>query len=307
MNPSSVLFRKKNRPALLLVLGLAFAVYTPLAAAQQTKSPLFVEDPPYEDPLFVFRNDVIEKLKKELSQSLPRILPILGHETTRGEDPRVREALQSVLGSAKTASRERLPILLLVADFLAEKFWCDTRGTGDCRPLTEQDSSCKLSWKHNELAGGWFYQHNLLWLLREKYSRHPWGEIAFVLLLDRGWDTSGMCRNGADQFREVIRQGEAFLSGHPSSPLRAEVVFLVGQAYETWWSLSQVDPKTAEYANPELYRKGAPEAREKAIQYFEEVLKTVPAGKLATLSSKVLPLLRQGSSFEQGRFFCVYD
>ena len=78
--------------------------------------------------------------------------------------------------------------------------------------------------------------------------------------LDLGWDTSGMCAKGTDQFREVIRQGESFLQQHPNSEYRAFVSHLVGQAYATWWMLSnEPTAAMADYVAPRPYKEGAAE------------------------------------------------
>jgi hypothetical protein len=68
-----------------------------------------------------------------------------------------------------------------------------------------------------------------------------------------------------------------FLQQHPNRPYREFVIHLVGQAYATWWSLSN-DPTSAmaDYADPKLYQEGSEQARLKAIGSFEHILKLSP-------------------------------
>jgi len=114
------------------------------------------------------------------------------------------------------------------------------------------------------------------------------------------------CRKGSDQFREVIRQGEAFRVRRPASPVRVDVEFLVAQSYETWWSLSQASPEDA-YAQSARYQAGALTARQKAIALYNDVLKLIPDSPEATYARRVLPRLALGFATNQRRFFCVYD
>jgi len=96
-----------------------------------------------------------------------------------------------------------------------------------------------------------------------------------VLLAWMGWDGSGICEAGSDQFREVIAQGEKFLADHPSSPHRLDVTLAMGTAYETWWSLS----------------------RAKAGDDYVE----------AAYARRRLLSLKLGIDTAQRAFYCIYD
>ncbi len=107
----------------------------------------------------------------------------------------------------------------------------------------------------------------------------------------------------------MIRQGESFLQQRPTSPHRALVMFLVGQAYATWWSLSNETGSNgmSDYVYPKQYHQGAEQARLKAIGYFEQVLQLVPETKLAEYARQILPALRAQQVQDGYKFFCVYD
>jgi hypothetical protein len=100
--------------------------------------------------------------------------------------------------------------------------------------------------------------------------------------------------------------GSAFLARHPASPARADIEFMVAQAYETWWSLPQASPED-DYVEPARYQAGAATAREKAIALYKDVLRLAPSGPEATYARPVLPRLALGFDTGQRRFFCVED
>lgn len=107
----------------------------------------------------------------------------------------------------------------------------------------------------------------------------------------------------------MIRQGESFLQQRPTSPRRAAILLLVGQAYATWWSLSNetVDSPVADYVDPKRYNEGAEQARLKAIGYFEQVVQLAPETKFAEYAHQILPALREQQIQNTYKFFCVYD
>jgi hypothetical protein len=119
-----------------------------------------------------------------------------------------------------------------------------------------------------------------------------------------------MCAKGSDQFREVIRQGQAFLQERSKSPYRAFVTHLLGQAYATWWSLGLPPSKGMEdYVDPKQYTEGSEAARLKAIEYFEQVPQIAKGTLLEQYALEVLPRLREQRRLgtDGYRFFCVYD
>ena len=127
--------------------------------------------------------------------------------------------------------------------------------------------------------------------------------------LELGWDTSRSCAKGSEQFREVIRQGESFLQQRRTSPHRAAILLLVGQAYATWWSLSNetADSPMADYVDPKRYNEGAEQSRLKAISYFEQVVQLAPETKFAEYTHQILSALRKQQIQNTYKFFCVYD
>ena len=230
------------------------------------------------------------------------------------------DALVRLLTSAKTSPPDRQPVLLLAADRLA---W---RLPG----VMDNDKSQAARWPEwrTQLADLGVnyepafsappeYSGNLLKRVWTDFPESDWGERAFLLLLSHGWDTGVDCAAGSDQFRTVIQQGLQFQEQHPKSSYLLDVRLAVAQAYETWWSLSQV-PTAAEYAaeygeefaekysdaNPAEYQEGAEAARQKSIAYYEQLLQAAPQSDHAAYSRRVLPRLKLGSDTGQRRFYC---
>src|SRR5579863_1970940 len=69
------------------------------------------------------------------------------------------------------------------------------------------------------------------------------------------------------------------------------VSLAVGQAYETWWSLSRAGPNN-DYVQPENYRTGAETARQNAIRIYEQVTSLAPASLEAAYAKRELPCLK---------------
>lgn len=261
-------------------------------------------------------------ISKEIGTSYPGLADLLARDPSEQQGREIQKRIlttsERLLKASRTGSPEHRAELLLAADRLADHLLMEGR-----TPVSDSRERLRLvayglEFRYLELGGGWFYMHNLLWRVWEDYSKTDWGEWAFVLLLENGWDTSGACRNGSDQVHPVIRQGEEFLAGRPDSPRRIEVMFLVAQAYESWWSISLLpkcksgkeagcDEEGAEEVNPSEFRDRGAMAREKAIVLYRRVLRFGPESSEGQDARDRLPLLESGKDTHQRRFYCVYD
>jgi hypothetical protein len=280
-------------------------IESPSASEPQNKTPQ-VEISVH--PMDQFREELRKALAQQLAPMYPQ-LPDLNRETANTVDAGYRDSVFQFLDAVEKTPAEKQPAMLLAADFMLQALWCPAEQKEQCDPLRNQFAAHKLTLAYSQLGGGWYYQHDLLWRVWQSSPATDWGERAFVLLLDSGWDTSSTCAKGSDQFREVIRQGEAFLQEHSHSSYRAVVIHIVGQAYATWWSLSNPPSAgVADYVDPTLYKDGSEPARFKAIASFEQVLQLSPGTGLGEYSRQVLPTLRaQQLTTDAYRFFCVYD
>jgi len=265
-----------------------------------------------------FQEQVKEAALREVAPAFPELRTVLsdtptgpGEEPTANQNEKRARVVFVLLDAAKKAPAEQRPVILLAADLVAEHLGCygafDER-TALCDELQKHLARYSIALQNDELGAGLYYAHELLWRIWQEYPRTEWGERVFVLLLNRGWDTSATCEKAEDQTREVIRQGEAFLQQHPKSAYRTAVALLVAEAYASWWSLSAPgEGGMAEYVDPKMYEEGAEEAREKAIGYFEQVSQLAPGTGFSEYANMVLPQLREKHVLDNYRFVCVYD
>jgi hypothetical protein len=163
----------------------------------------------------------------------------------------------------------------------------------DVRVRGTRDGCCLLMTEH------------LLTRIIHEYPFTKWGDLATVYLLGQGWSTGDYCDGGNDQFREVIVRGETFLRELHDARFTPTVHFLIGLAYETWWSLSQASAD-AELVNRTEYLEGANDARLKAIDHFARVLAIAPSSSQALYARYHLPRLQLGLDTGQRAYYCIY-
>jgi hypothetical protein len=288
-------------------------------ASQQGASDFVARDT--ADPMKEFMGQLDDQVRKELlgefGARFPELQRVFDAEAPRRDDPAYRPLVFGLLDAAKKAPADRRPAILFAADLVASHLWCEKSDAGvvaqgDCARLQSDLARYDLKLEDDHLGGGWYYPRNLLWHVWRDYSDTEWGQRAFLVLLNHGWDTSATCEKGENQTRDVIRQGETFLEHHSSSPYKAQVILMVGQAYETWWSLSRVRTGVdlAGYVDAKEYQEGAENARLKAIDYYERLEQAAPGTKFGEYARDRKAFLRQKQwTLEDGwaKFFCVYD
>lgn len=261
----------------------------------------------YEHP----KIQVDQKLIAKLGADYPGLAEILKVDDAPQDPKIIRHLLDELLAAAKNAPPEKKPALLLAADATAARLPLPSvvPPNPELQRQLNDLAAEGLTFTWVEIDGGWTYENNLLWRLWQEYPTSEEGEDAFLLLLRQGWDAGPCCKTGLSSFRRVIEQGEGFLSSRAKSPHRQDVVFLVAQAYETWWSLSLVPEKNQQEGapSPEAYRAGAAAAREKAIGYYSEIVAADPDGVEANCSRKPLASLKANEDTRQRRFYCYCD
>lgn len=105
--------------------------------------------------------------------------------------------------------------------------------------------------------------------LATKHLDSRWGREAFLMMTRIGWSQGG-CKEGPDQFREVIKHAEIFLARHPRSEVSDRIRLELANAYATWWNLSRTEPDRSFDSEP--YKVGADAAKEKAIALYQQYL-----------------------------------
>jgi len=107
--------------------------------------------------------------------------------------------------------------------------------------------------------------------LATEYLDSRWGRQAFLMMTQLGW-SQGACQEGPDQFRSVVKRGEAFLAKYPNTEVSNSVRLEMANAYATWWNVANREPDG--YTNPENYKTGAQRAKHRAIELYEQYSST---------------------------------
>jgi hypothetical protein len=273
-----------------------------------------------ERPDASFEDSVDTSLANALGTQFPRAAALLSDTEEQPEPDSYYDAIARLADASRQAPPERRATLLLAADRLANRWSLPNsaalNGQYASRTAKLKDSD-GMHFVWSQLAGAWIYQHDLLWAIWKDAPASEWGQDAFFLLLESGWDTSGVCRNGSDQFRNVITQGESYLATNPQAANRLPVLFLVAQAYETWWSLSEwwscspvLDPSPAPCVPMPAaaqYQSGAAQARQKAIADYAELLKADPATYGTPELRRHLARLKLGIDTNERRYYCLNE
>jgi hypothetical protein len=224
----------------------------------------------------------------------------------------LRQALTALLDAARSSTAstpERHALLLMAADRLAARVGETTRDAPGWEQEQRRFASYGLTFEWAPLGSTWLYTHDLLWRVWKEHPDTRWGRQAFVELLSSGWHTTVGCRpNPGDSFRDVIVNGEGYLRRRPRTPERAQIVLMLAQSYETWWSLSRAgEERGLDIPDPEVYQQGAATARDKAIAYYNELLRLSPTMDEAGYARIALPRLKLNIDTGQRRFLCFYD
>jgi len=136
------------------------------------------------------------------------------------------------------------------------------------------------------------------------YTAHPsayWGQYAFMREMVSGFPAADFY----DDMQVVMKKGEEFLAAHPDSPFLPRVLFLLGKANETAYSVGLSPFKYTDLCS-HAYCVELEENTEKhrlnAIKYYTQLL-SLPGGKEYEEHLKhILPKLKtKGSSY--GAFY----
>lgn len=212
--------------------------------------------------------------------------------------------------SQKTFPEGDRPIFLLFRNYLVRYLFY----SGFKEEMTPQQKkwleSHGLEYIYSELGGANVYQETLLWKLRADYPNSYWGQFAFLELLIRGFDTSGVCREGQDQWTRVLNEGAVFLKIYPDSPFVPDIQFYMGKAAETLFNLGVVEDHPARDdsgLSRERYADKSEKARLQAIGFYEAVLQSPRKEAYADHLKYILPRLRAGFGTGCEYYFCFYD
>jgi hypothetical protein len=133
------------------------------------------------------------------------------------------------------------------------------------------------------------------------------GQIAFLVLMQKGFDTSATCADQKGEgFRVVIARGLERLQSHPSSSIDAEVHFLVARAYADIVRLAHGG--TYHESDSTAYLVEEPEARARAVEHY--VAGFARGGASSPIARDAWAeawRLMAGLTPQRTFFYCVYD
>lgn len=137
----------------------------------------------------------------------------------------------------------------------------------------------------------------------EKYPDSYWGQFSFLLNMDAGF-SSGDCYYGLIT-KQVIDRGSVFVQKHPDSVFYADVLFLLGQAFETLYNqglaVDACDPysgKSCEKLTGENENN-----RKKASELYGAALAAPGGEKYKSYVESVLPRLNTRSKTYCYKYF----
>ena len=145
----------------------------------------------------------------------------------------------------------------------------------------------------------------LNWLQRayELDSNGRAGELAFLLLLERGFDTSPDCKNGSELFREVLRRGTEYLKHPHAAQVEARVHFMMGDAYRDIVALA-TGPHGDTYADPATYKPEEAGARTNSVAEYRAGLALDDQSEASKVAKERLGALLAGEDPHDTRFYC---
>jgi hypothetical protein len=171
----------------------------------------------------------------------------------------------------------------------------------------EELKSLGANYVHDELAGGDVYAHGLLKKAKALAPAGPSADEVLLYQMERGFDETGTCSAGEEEFSQVIQQGESLLVGARALPTAtlSSLHFMVGDAYATIvWLATTTD---SEYHDPKKYQPMAESARTKALEHYRAAFQLEHGTSRAQKAWKEAWRLAAGLPPTSERYFCVYD
>jgi hypothetical protein len=217
----------------------------------------------------------------------------------------VVQAMRDWLTDARARSAGQQAIALLVADRVLD--FLDHNAAGPDDAARVQLKTLGAEYINDELAGGPVYVHSLMKQARAIAPAGASSDEVLLYQMERGFDETGMCSAGAEEFEQVIEKGESLLAaarGLPASTL-ASLHFMVGDAYSTivWLAKTGND----DYHDPKAYQPMEASARESALGHYRAAFELEHGTARAQRTWREAWRLAVGLAPIYPRYFCVYD
>jgi hypothetical protein len=129
------------------------------------------------------------------------------------------------------------------------------------------------------------------------------GELAFLLLMKRGFNTSPGCENGDELFRQVLRRGTEYLRQRRSTDVEARVHFMMGDAYRDVVALAAGQHGDT-YADSATYKPEDRNARTKAVAEYRAGLLLDEKSDTSRIAKERLRSLQADEAPHDTSFYC---
>ncbi|MGC4084665.1 MAG: hypothetical protein QM736_21755 [Vicinamibacterales bacterium] len=174
-------------------------------------------------------------------------------------------ALERWLTVTAALPASRRAAALLVADVVLARTagpWGTEGGASSRRRLGRHGAT----FQQGQSGDGFSYGRDWLKMAVRLAPQSQAGELAFITLLEMGFETSTCDAPNGEGFRAVIREGTNFLATHPAALTRAYVELLVGLAYADIVALAH--GAESDYTRPRVYQREEAAARARAVEHL---------------------------------------
>jgi hypothetical protein len=228
------------------------------------------------------------------------------HYPTDADRKFILNAINEWVVSAPSSPPARRAAVLFVADQLLGESGSGW-GRNEGLPIRRQLEAHGAEFNWAPLGDVWVYTHS--WL-RQSLEIDPdgrIGDLAFITLMERGFETSGTCSDQRGSgFRAVIQEGGEFLRKKRDSPLSSDIHLLMAEAWGDIVTLANGggydESVSAEY------KSEAASARTRAIEEYRlafasPIQRRVKGREAWTNAWRLMAGLTPSRTY----FYCVYD
>lgn len=169
------------------------------------------------------------------------------------------------------------------------------KGVSSVQPELELLKANEISYELQYMGESYAPVRTSLMELYEKYPGSYWGQYAFMTEMEKGF-TESKC--GLDSL-QVIKEGERFLALGADSPFLTRVLFLMGKANETAYSVGLSVDKyryVCEKTDCAALSKDGEKYRLEAVKYYTETLSRPDGREYEEHLSRVLPRLKAAAT-----------
>jgi hypothetical protein len=227
---------------------------------------------------------------------------------TAQERTEIFTAIDQWLSAARPLPPLRRAAALIVADQLMDQSGGTGWGKDDYPAIRKRLEAQGAVFEWDQLGDGYGFTHT--WLKEAwKLDRDGWaGELAFMTLMERGFETSGQCRDQKGKgFRAVIREGEGYLRRKADSVFSADIHLMIAQAYGDIVTIASGGGYDESETEIDQYKAESPGARSKAIEHYRIGFESAPNNSRASAEWPVAWRLTAGIPPTHTNFYCIYD